>query len=267
MSAFFVAVAGYAVFFSPFLPFATEIAHTAFSPLWNMSSSFAALTDDVRSAFASKERLFAEIRNLERDLRDQKLRLLSADVLKRENELLKRELGRSRAGDRAVLVASVLAKPNRSPYDVLVIDVGFSDGVRKGDRVLYEGVAIGVVSDVFEHTSRAVLFSSPGEETDVVIYPAGITATAKGEGAGTLSIALPRDVDVAKGDSIVLPGISPVVIGKVDSVRMEANDPFRSIFFKGPVNVYTVSFVSVSRNPLSGADAGAEAGVDASAAE
>ena len=70
----------------------------------------------------SKETLEGRNDELEKEVQELRLKLLSKDLLLKENKELKAILGRV-SNQRAIL-ATVLSRPNNSPYDTLIIDIG-----------------------------------------------------------------------------------------------------------------------------------------------
>ena len=69
-----------------------------------------------------------------------------------------------------MILSAILAKPNQSPYDTLLIDAGSGQGIKTGDTVFALGdVPIGRVDVVYDNSAKVVLFSNPGEKTEAVI--------------------------------------------------------------------------------------------------
>jgi hypothetical protein len=97
--------------------------------------------------------------------------------------------------------ARVLMKPNQSPYDTLILDVGERDGVRLGDQVFAHGVWC--ILEKYLKWMRVLrkhcLYSAPGEKTLARLPASGIDVELIGRGGGAFSVALSRDVLVAAG--------------------------------------------------------------------
>ena len=168
-----------------------------------------------------------------------------------------------------MILGSILSKPNQSPYDTLVIDVWDNKGIKVGDIVFaLSNVPIGRVGIVYNFSSKVVLFSSPGEKTQVVV-PAGSSGTveaggdtrpndrnlpvgqvfteAVGRGGGNFEIILPRDIVLAKGAEVVLPGINSNVLGIVEAIVSDPRDSFTKILLTSPVNIFELKFVEVEQ--------------------
>jgi cell shape-determining protein MreC len=165
--------------------------------------------------------------------------------LKNENDDLKNILNRNKT-DQKLLLATVLIKPFFSPYDTLIIDVGSSSGVVINDKVLVDNnTFIGYVSEVYDDTSKVVLYSSPGEKVNVLIGNNNVEKEAIGLGGGDFKIEIPRGIDVKEGDSIVIPSISTNVFGVVEKIEFKESDSFQTILFKNPVNISELKWVQV----------------------
>ena len=199
----------------------------------------------VSAAWREKEGLFKENRGLEEQIEEYKTKLLLVNSLIEENRLLKERLGRGE-DPRNSMLAVVLSKPNRTPYDTLLIDVGREDGVESGDAVrAYDDVIIGVVADLTERSSIVKLFSSPGEEIHVTLGSENIATVARGAGGGNFEAELPRGVDVLPGDVVSFPSISEEIAGVVERIEAYPADAYQTILFKSPVNLFTLKYVEV----------------------
>ncbi|OIO32207.1 hypothetical protein AUJ44_02950 [Candidatus Nomurabacteria bacterium CG1_02_47_685] len=212
--------------------------------LWKTQNYAGNLWGGFRNLVRSKKSLVDENTKLKEDLRVLSMKLLDRNLLFEENLDLKEAMGRS-VLDRTVL-ASVLAGPGQSLYDTLIIDIGEDFGVEIGDEVLYAGnIMIGKVTEVLKRSSKVVLFSSPGELTDVLVGDEKITTTAKGRAGGNYEIRLPRDIAIAEGDVVLLPGIMPRIVGYVEYIDVKTSDPFKLILFRDVVDSRQVREVEV----------------------
>ena len=148
-------------------------AGEVFRPVFHLGSKVGGSFVNLGFYFSSKRSLSEENQELKQQLESREAGRSNYDVLVRENESLKNIISRLPEENKLVL-AAILAKPNRSPYDTLLIDLGARAGVEKGDMVYaYGNMPIGRVASVTDDTSKAVLFSSPGENTQVVISDVG----------------------------------------------------------------------------------------------
>lgn len=212
----------------------------------------------LESGLASRVGLFAELLQSKRSLalENAALRQKNAEqsnlaaankALEKENTDLKFLLGRTNSTNR--ILASVLSKPDVSPYDTLIIDVGTNDGVHVGDKVVADGdFVVGFVSNVYPSTAQVTFYSSPGQKTQVLIGDAGIGATAEGRGANNFAAQLPRDIKIAKGDIVTLASFNTQVFAVVKDITSNSTDAFQTILFNNPVNIFTLGWVEVVRS-------------------
>lgn len=214
-------------------------------PIWNIQDVVSDTWEDFKIVFKSKKDLESENRLLKEDLEIAGAKLLDRNLLYEENIELKNLLGRDVSGGSSVF-ASVLAKPNRTLYDTIVIDTGKLAGVKEGDSVLYgDNILIGKVSEVFDRSAKVLLFSSPKEKIDVVVGDENISTVAYGRGGGDFELKLPRDANVSTGDVVSVPGINTRILGAVEHIESRPSDPFKTVIFKGPVNIYKLKWVEV----------------------
>ena len=214
------------------------------APVWKTQEYIAGTWENMWSVFASKQALIDENRRLKEDNDIASVKLLDRNLLFEENIELKALLGRDITEQ--TIFATVLTKPSRSLYDTIIIDAGENAGVGEGDRVLYGGtIVIGKVVEVLKQSSKILLLSSPGEEIDVVVGNNNIEAVAYGRGGGMFELKLPRDTEVKIGDVATIPGLITRVLGVVEYIDTKPSDPFKTILFKGPVNIFELKWVEV----------------------
>jgi cell shape-determining protein MreC len=176
---------------------------------------------------------------------------LAADreVLRVENEELKRRLGRT--ASEARILGAILQRPPASPYDTLVIDIGAQDGVVLGAYVSAGGsTLIGRVSQVYATASRITLFSAPGEEHQALLLPRTVEDTALpinvgGQGGGTLFAEVPAGSDVVVGDAVAFPGIGSSFVANITYVDAQEGESFMLLYMKLPLNPLELRYVEV----------------------
>src|SRR3989338_2093783 len=145
----------------------------------------------------------------------------------------------------SVIVSAILAKPNKSFYDTLVIDIGLKQGVKVGDSVFALGnIPIGRIAEVHAYSSKVILFSNSGEKTQVVINK-NIFMEVVGRGGGNFEMAIPKDFNLSKGSEVVLPGIMPNVLAVVETVLSDPRDSFQKALLVAQVNIQELKFVEV----------------------
>ncbi len=230
-----VLVAFFQFFMPHFLPgLWTSLAR----PFWRAEFSVGS------GALRSPAQLLNENEDLKRQLADDQVRLQSVNALQDENDQLKTILGR--ASTTPYIVAAVLKRPPYSPYDELVIDIGKDKNISTSSLVYAPGnVLIGRVVDVMSQTSKVVLLSSPGQQYQVLVGSAHTPATATGRGGGQYQAQVSRDVKVQEGDYVSDPSLNDRVFGIVTSVLSDPADPFATVLFAPPVNLYQLRWVLI----------------------
>lgn len=223
-------------FFVPY--FLPAVAMSFARPFWRME--FSVLSGSLHSPDA----LLRENESLKRQVTEMQANAASVDAVMAENVELKALLGR--ASTTQLTLAAVLSRPPRLAYDELIIDVGTDQHIAVGDKVLAPGtILIGRVLDVYSQTARVRLFSSPGSSYDVQVGPSHIPATAHGRGGGQYEAALPRDAKVQEGDFVNSPSLNEKAFGIVRTVESDPTQPFETVLFAPPVNIYSLRWVLV----------------------
>lgn len=223
--------------------FARQSFFSLASPILKLENVIA--NSHLAEYFTTKQSLIEEKSALERKLFA--LGDLSAInvVLQNENDLLKNLLGR-KDGVLNTILATVLVKPPQTPYDTLLVDIGLDYQAKVGDKVIANAnIYVGEVSEVYEHSAKVTLYSTPGWKLSVTLGENSISAEAIGIGGGNFNISLPKEVDIKEGDTITVPSIISNIFGIVEKVDSKEKDSAQTVLFKSPINISELKFVEV----------------------
>lgn len=218
---------------------------TLAKPIWRVGN---VLSDSVHSIglFSKpKQTLISENQTLQEKILELNAQVAGFQILEKENQDLKQILERKPQGTRMVL-AGVLAIPTRTPYDTVIIDAGSEEGIAKDQIVFaYSTIAIGTISEVYTHTSKVTLFSSPGVIFDGLLINDNTHIETKGNGGGNLEATLPREVSVEIGEVMVTPGTTGHTVATVGKIVSDPRDPFQKVILVSPINMNQLRFVEV----------------------
>lgn len=125
--------------------------------------------------------------------------------------------------------------------DVLVLNKGSAEGVEQGMPVITQSkVAVGIIGNVFEHTSKVLLLSFRGFAFDVKIGGKEVIGVLKGQGRYRVLLDLiPKEEELQVGDTMVtsaLGGTFPdnLLIGELKDVQKSDLTAFQG----GKVELY-----------------------------
>ncbi len=217
------------------------------APLQGLDASLTAAVGNARAVLSRNDVVIRERDVLRERVRELEIYALNNQVLKAENEALRRLLGDT-PEDGTGIAVRVLTRGGIAPYGVLTIAQPESTTLSVGARVFgAHGVGIGVVTDTFPTYAQVELFSQPQRSTDVLIQSGDTTTptTVTGTGSGNFVARVPRDVTVQVGDAVVLAQDSRIVIGMVGDVTVTPADAFKTVRIRVPLNLATLRFVSV----------------------
>ncbi len=216
-------------------------------PLWLAGAAADARIDVLAEVGKTRRTLIAENRSFKAETDELKTQLVVKDAELAKWRALASAWGRADSA-RSGLAALVISQPNHSPYDTLIIDLGRDNATKEiapGMAVAHDDVLLGRVTRVSGQTSQVRLLSSPGEETAVLVGDNRIPALATGRGGGNFIISLPRTVEVKVGDVIAVPTTTPSVLGVVGAVNNDPKNPFQTILFRSPLNIFELPAVTV----------------------
>jgi cell shape-determining protein MreC len=231
-------------FFFP--TFSRNTAYTIARPFWFLADLITRPFPSIKNLFASKNTLMAENLALQNEITILKLKEVDYDILFKENQDLKNELGRTDYTSR--ILGNILSKPPTSPYDTLVIDVGENEGVVLGSKVYLGGnVIIGSITSVTSHTSLVELFSTGGRTQEAVLVRTGASYELTGKGGANLVLQIPKDTDVIWGDVFVYPSLSSSVIGSVYYIDSNSQSSFKTVHIRLFGNIFSSPRVFVEK--------------------
>lgn len=199
----------------------------------------------VGEFFKTKSSLIKENESLRAYIISNEEKTERFEALNHEYQELLALHGRSTTTTNSV-VAHVISKPPQSPYDVLVVDVGSANGIVDDSLVFSIGGAlVGQVEEVSSNTSKVVMFSSVGQETDASVERTGESIKVVGMGGGTLQAEVAQEMDIIVDDTVVLPDFGGFVVASVASVDSSVTSAFKKVLFRAPVSISNLRFVEI----------------------
>lgn len=222
----------------------SRVLYSAGGPIWKSQAGVVNAFESILVGFKNKQELQKDNERLREEVARLELSYITTEILRQENEDLRGFLNRE--VQRELIVAAVLARPNRTLYDTFVVDVGRRDGVTKGARVFGLGeVVIGTVEEVYSRMSLISLYSTPGRSTEVFLGSGSVVAEAIGRGGGNFEIRIPRGIEVLKGHAISSSDMSGGIFGVIEEIIALPSDSFQTIFFSSPVNIQSLRTVTI----------------------
>lgn len=236
------------------------VAQTIFRPVLVSGNNLGGKFDGIGSFFNSKKSLFLENESLRKEVNELQGKVSNYNSILDENINLKGILGRGEE-KKPMVLGSILSPSNQSPYDTLLIDVGEKQGIALGGLVFAFGnVPIGRVALLYPNTSKVILFSNPGETTEVLVpvssrvegdmneageNPKNVFMQLVGRGRGNFEMTLLRDFKLPKGTEVVLPGITPHAVAVVETIISDPRDSFQKALLTSLVNINELKFVQI----------------------
>lgn len=217
-------------------------------PIWKSENFINTSFYNMNYLFRTKASISEENHNLIEEIFNIRLTMIDYQILKKENEELKEILGRIGEKNDFIL-GNILTKPNHSPYDTIIIDIGSDMNLMEGDLIYVNGnIPIGFISQVYDKTSLVTLYSNPSQKTEGFINGVNASVILIGRGGGNFEMIIPMELQVEKGTIIYLPGNSSLVLAQVNEVISKPSDPFKKVLLSSPVNVQNLKWVQVKKD-------------------
>jgi rod shape-determining protein MreC len=214
-------------------------------PIWKAQK---AITDGVHNASVivrTKSSVFRENDRLLKENTDLKNSVIDYQILKTENDQLRELFGRIPENN-SFMLSTILAKPNRSPYDTIIIDAGTSSGVEEGQLVYASGsVPIGEISKVYDKTALVMLYSNPGQKTEAILDGSNASVELIGRGGGNFEMTIPLELNASKGMMVILPSTNTEIIATIEEIISIPTDPVKKVILRSPINIQSLKWVEV----------------------
>lgn len=225
------------------------VASLVISPVYSFENWLAVSSDSFPRYFRDRSELIDEINALRGAQSAQSGDKLTVALLTQENTQLRNLLGNSASSTR--ILAGVIGRPNKLPYDVLVLDKGKDDGIVDGAPVFIGGDAIiGIVAKTFAKSAIVELVTTPGFSASVYILGPDIYTDAQGQGGGQLRVSVPQGIALKEGDLVILPGADPGIYGAINAVETTPTQPEQYGYVSPNVPLAGLRLVSVGDRPL-----------------
>ena len=226
----------------------TTLAGLVISPVHGVREWITTSTDSLPQYLRDRDTLIKKIKDLEAEIATNQTSSLTIRRLQNENTNF-RQLLNAEVDER--ILASVVARPNRLPYDVIQLDQGSEDGVVL-DAPIFLGLdqVVGHITHVMPNYSFATLVSTPGFSSTVYIVGPNIYTPAEGIGGGILRVRVPQGIDLSLGDMVVLPAIESGIYGEIVSLETVPTRPEQYGYVSTGVPLQGLRFVTVGTEPL-----------------
>lgn len=217
-------------------------------PIWQAERFIANNLYNSNYLFRSKGAISKENHNLIEEISNIRLTMIDYQILKNENNQLKELLGRIEV-KKDFILGNILTKPNHSPYDTIVIDIGISNGVKEGNKVFADGnIPIGFISKVYDNTALITLYTNPSQKTEGFMDISNASVMLTGRGGGNFEMIIPIDLTAEKGTIIYLPSDNSLVLAIVEDTISTPTDPFKKVILSSPVNIQNLKWVQVKKD-------------------
>jgi len=212
-----------------------------------------------RSAFrfvAGIGSMNSENRALKKENKKLKADVVTLRMAEKENKRLKKLLGFKDKTDLVLMPAHVIGKSSTAWQDVVVLDKGREDGIKKNMPVVVDSGLVGQVIDASPSACRVQLITDQKSGVGAQIVSTGETGVVQGQIGGELKLSfISKGSEVKRGDQIVtsgLGGIFPkgIYIGVVKKVIQRPYGLFKEIEIESAVGFHRLEEALIITNPV-----------------
>jgi rod shape-determining protein MreC len=202
-----------------------------FLPFIGLAGSAENLANDASATAVPKRALLERIAQLEKDNKENQIRLMQAVEAEKENARLRQQLGIAQRYPWKPKIARVIARDPANWWRTIKIDRGSRDGVVTNAPVLAAEGLVGRVSEVGFATSQVVLIGDPNCRVSVLVGDGpnreqGVIAPSSSPlDSGLVDLSyLSRNAKITVGMPVVTSGVggifpSGILVGQIADVR------------------------------------------------
>ena len=179
------------------------------SPLQYLANSPKQLMDYASENIVSRKQLLLDNQRYQQRELLLHEKLLQLDILKQENNRLRKLLASPIRSDYKKMVAEILAVDSDPYSHQVVINRGTDDGIYEGQPVVDELGVVGQILHVGVNNSRVLLLTDITHAIPLRVHRNGIRVIAKGTGSvKQLEVEhMPHSIDIKVGDLLVTSGL------------------------------------------------------------
>ncbi len=227
---------------------------------WPVQGIFSSVAFEVRDV-ASFLGSIGSLKRENEQLSAQNIRLLAENAkwqsVSQENDELRKELNLLPREAFQLKAAEVVARDAAGLGSWLTIDQGSLDGVERGMPVIvYDGVLVGRVTEVFPGSARVMLLSHPESLVSGVTVEGESQGIVKGEyGLGIVLDMVLQDAPLHAGDHLVTSGLGGdfpknLTVGTLQDVHSSVDHLYQRSSVVSPVRFDTIRYVFVITKSL-----------------
>lgn len=171
---------------------------------------------------------------------------------KKENDELRRQLELSPRDKYELESSLIIGQDQRGLGSWIMIDKGSSSGIVVGMPVIvYDGILVGKISEVYEKSSKVLLLSDSSSSVNVSDVETSAKGILTGEYGLGLMIGMVEQADIIKvGDDIItsgLGGLMPrgLLVGKIEQISNTSDKLFQQAVVRPKVKYSDLNVVFV----------------------
>ena len=174
-------------------------------------------------------------------------------ILEQENLELRNQLNFKNKNQYHITTAQIVAKNLDATDQVIVLNRGISDGVKKDQPVIFgDGILVGKIIDVQENISFARVLSDNQSKIAGTILNSdhSLGVIEGGFGLSIKMTFIPRNENIITGDQIITSGLElgiprGLIIGKVAAIENESYQPFQQAVITPAVDYEKINNVGI----------------------
>lgn len=208
--------------------------------------------NNFRELISSINNLQKENKNLKKEANQLRAEITKLKEIEKENQILREQLNFAQKTDYKLLPAEIISRGEETFFSQVIVNRGEKDGVKKGAFVLSDGYLIGKVIEVYNHSAKIMLITSPQSSVGAMIQDSRVNGVIKGElGGGLVMEMIPQNEMIRVGELVCTSGIGGdypkgIIIGAIEEIKSKPDELFQKVSIKSPINFKKIELIFIS---------------------
>lgn len=240
--------------------FSSGIKNKVTSGMYTLTQASSQAFSNFGRSIRKKFSFIFNISNLKKQNATLSAKLLELEVdksrileLEKENSLLQKELGFLDQSEKGTLVpAKIIDREPTTFLDYMIVDKGSDDGIVTGSAVVFNGVLVGQIKDVYQNSAKIILITSKDSLVQSMLQDCRAKGILKGGINGLYMENIISDTEFKTGENIVTSGLggkirAGILIGQAGKIQSSSSGIFKTIAVEPAIDLSTLELVFIEK--------------------
>jgi len=203
---------------------------------------------EIRTLRQERDQLLSDVRRLT----EENSRLKEAQY---ENQVLREQLGLAKKKTGLnLLPAEIIGRDVSGFSDIVLINRGRRDGIKKDNPVVSSQFLVGRIKEVYSRSAKVQFITAVDSVVNAMLQNSRAKGVVKGGiGYGLEMESIPKNTKIERDELVITSGLGEtfpkgLIIGQVKEILSDQGDIFRNIRLTTPINFNSLEIVFIVKS-------------------